>query len=340
MLSDELPKQISLLVDALRKQKSDNVSLTDVAAVTEVLIGTMQAFFRSIDTSVYRECRSLSEYIVNARREIASLQPQDLEDARIPRAGLELDAIVQHTEKATNTIMNSAEAIMALDPELPPAEYQAAVQDNVMEIFEACSFQDITGQRISKVVETLAHIETRVTELRNLLGVTQEDIDHAQAASDEEKASISEEESLLRGPALDGEGIDQSAVDALLGGEASAAAQPAAPAPKPAPTPAPQPAAAKPAAPPPPPPPKPVDPAKLDNMLAEDFDFEAEMAAKKAKPEAPAPKAADASVTAKATANPAAAKAPEPEAKKEEAAEDLMEAGKDVSQDDIDALFG
>ena len=215
MLPDELPKQIEALVDRLRAEPDATRSLSDVASVTEVLIGTMQAFFRSIDTSIYRECRALSEYITNARSEIAALQPGNLETDRIPRAGMELDAIVQQTEEATNTIMAAAEEIMGADTDDAEA-YQALVQDAIMRIFEACSFQDITGQRISKVVQTLSHIETRVGELRDLMGVTEDDI---AAARGDEPADPDKE--LLRGPALQGEGIDQSEVDALMGGEAA-----------------------------------------------------------------------------------------------------------------------
>lgn len=314
-----LSQQIELLVNNLRKQDTATLSLIDVASVTEVLMGTMNAFYKSIDTSIYRECRALSDYISNARKEIASLQPVDLESARIPRAGLELDAIVQQTEEATNTIMEAAEEIMGADAS-DPDKYQAVTQDAVMRIFEACSFQDITGQRISKVVETLSHIEQRVLELRTLMGVTDADI--AQAIDDDKPTG---DAALLSGPALDGEGIDQNEVDALMGGAASAASAPAEqpapqpapppaaapPAPRPAPTPTPEPAA--------PPPPKAVSPAELDAMFDEDFDPVADLAAKEAEK-----KKAEAEEAAK-TANASDGA-------------DLPE-GEEVSQDDIDALF-
>ncbi|MFC4348941.1 protein phosphatase CheZ [Kordiimonas lipolytica] len=324
MTNPALPKQIQLLVDSLRKQDTTQLSLTDVASVTEVLIGTMSVFFKSIDTSIYRECRSLSDYISNARKEIASLQPGDLESARIPRAGLELDAIVQQTEEATNTIMEAAEEIMALDPD-DKDNYVATSQDAVMRIFEACSFQDITGQRISKVVETLAHIETRVMELRDLLGVTEQDIEEAKEAA----GPIPEDRSLLSGPALEGEGINQSEVDALMGTQAKAAETAAAPAPEPAPEPAPKPE-------PKPEPkveaPKAVSPKQLDNMFEEDFDPVAEHEAKEAEKKAEeAKKAEEEKKKAEKKAEPAK------EAKEEEI--DLPE-GEEVSQDDIDALFG
>lgn len=322
MNSDKLSEQISLLVDNLRKQNTANFSLTDVASVTEVLIGTTQMFFRSIDTSIYRECRALSDYITNARKEIASLQPGDLESARIPRAGLELDAIVQQTEEATNTIMEAAEEIMGADPSDADA-YATVTQDAVMRIFEACSFQDITGQRISKVVETLSHIEQRVLELRNLLGVTDQDIEEAKAAA----GPVPEDKALLSGPALEGEGIDQGEVDALLGGaEASAPAPAPEPAPEPVAAPAPAPEPAAPPPPPPPEPPKAVNPKQLDNMFEEDFDPMAELEAKEAE------KKAKKAEKAKKEEKPAPKPDPDEEID--------MQPGEEVSQDDIDALFG
>lgn len=208
MRQSRLPEQIETLVEHLRKRDEGALSLTEVAAVTEILIRTMDGFFRSVDLNIYQEVQNLSDYISNARKEIAALQPENLENSRIPRAGKELDAIVKATETATNTIMEAAEEIMAADTTAPEA-YQATVNDAVMRIFEACSFQDITGQRISKVVETLTYIERRAKELKSLLDV---EAHHYQ----EEDEPLSEDRELLRGPALEGEGIDQHEVDALM----------------------------------------------------------------------------------------------------------------------------
>lgn len=318
MLSEELPKQIALLVDNLRQTEGKDLSLTEISSVSEVLIRTMMAFFKSIDTTIYKECRALSDYIDQARLEIANMQPVDLESDRIPRAGLELDAIVQHTEEATNTIMEAAEEIMGLDPS-DPDTFTATTQDAVMRIFEACSFQDITGQRISKVVQTLEHIEDRVLQLRDVMGITDTHMDKVEADA-KKAAEESGDKALLRGPALDGEGMGQDDVDSLLNDGAAA--------PAPAPAPAATPAAAPAPPPPPPPPPKPeaVDPKKLDAMFEEDFDPLADMDVKDPETE-PEPV-------------PAAPPAAEPKAAAHDDDDGGLKAGEDVSQDDIDALFG
>jgi chemotaxis protein CheZ len=108
--------------------------------------------------------------------------------------------------------MESAEAI--LDADTSDAEaYQQLVNDKVMVIFEACSFQDITGQRISKVVETLEHIESRVSRFASAIGAE----DTEQPSSEkEDKRKKRKKDLILNGPAMDGEGVSQDDIDALL----------------------------------------------------------------------------------------------------------------------------
>ncbi len=207
----ELTRRVGRLVDVLRKQPQQTVTLADVAGVTEVLIGSLDRYMGSIDTSLYRECQALTGHIAQTRAEIAELSPQDLTTTKIPRAGQELDAIVKATEDATGEIMSAAEEMMAADG-ADPAALKAIVDAACMRIFEACAFQDITGQRIAKVVNTLSFIEERLSNLQKVwsesLGET-----IADATKDE---PVSEDAILLNGPALAGEGINQSDVDALM----------------------------------------------------------------------------------------------------------------------------
>ncbi len=81
-------------------------------------------------------------------------------------SGLELEAVVQATEAAANRIMEAAEAIGEWlrigDRDAASLE---AVAARVNVIFEACSFQDITSQRIRRAIENLQQVETMLTDL-------------------------------------------------------------------------------------------------------------------------------------------------------------------------------
>ena len=199
------------LVDFL-KQKRENVTFHDLIAHAEVSAQSLQSFFQAMDAKVYGELREIAGYIETMRHEIGALQVNDLKNTRIPSAGEELGAIVQATETATNTIMECAEAVMGAEASDPVA-YKALVDEKMMVIFEACSFQDITGQRIAKVVETLQHIEERVSRFADVMQA--KDIDGFLNESERERAER-REKFLLHGPQLAGGGVDQAKVDEMF----------------------------------------------------------------------------------------------------------------------------
>tara|TARA_R100000005_G_scaffold96521_1_gene84163 strand:+ start:7102 stop:7731 length:630 start_codon:yes stop_codon:yes gene_type:complete len=165
--------------------------------------------------TLHQDCQDLANFIMAARSEIAQIRPNDLKQEKLPRAGKELDAIVEATEAATNQIMSATEMIMSARVTEPDV-----VNDACMAIFEACSFQDITGQRISKVVSTLNYIEEYLARLTKAWG---HHVDNAAAADAENADATNDEAALLNGPALDGEGVNQEEIDSLFDIEPPAA---------------------------------------------------------------------------------------------------------------------
>src|SRR5204862_8248891 len=97
----------------------------------------------------------------------------------------------------------------------PPrsAAYKTLVDTKMLVIFEACSFQDITGQRIAKVVETLQHIEERVSRFADVMQA--KDIDGFLTGRERARAAR-KEKFLLHGPQLAGGGVDQAKVDEMV----------------------------------------------------------------------------------------------------------------------------
>jgi chemotaxis protein CheZ len=199
------------LIEFLR-QKRDNVTFHDIITLAEVAAQSLQGFFQAMDARVYGELREIAGYIESMREKIGMLQVHDLKNSRIPSAGQELSAITKSTEQATNTIMECAEAVMAADAS-DPAAYKAMVEAKMMVIFEACSFQDITGQRIAKVVETLEHIESRVARFAEVM--RDKDLEGF-LTENERQRKERKDKLLLNGPQLEGQGVAQSQVDAMF----------------------------------------------------------------------------------------------------------------------------
>jgi chemotaxis protein CheZ len=194
----------------LKKKPGADVSLADVVALAEITAQSLQSVFETMDAAVHRELREIADYIQAMKAEIAGLHFNELKHTRIPAAGQELDAIVKATEAASNTIMECAEAVLAADARDPA--FKAMVDEKMLIMFEACSFQDITGQRVAKVIETLKHIEARVARFNDALRVR----DAGGFVSEAERASAERKERLLlNGPQLDGNDR-QDEIDRLL----------------------------------------------------------------------------------------------------------------------------
>ncbi|MBR0646989.1 hypothetical protein [Plastoroseomonas hellenica] len=88
-------------------------------------------------------------------------------DSATRNSGLELEAVVEATEAAADRILGAAETISDSLGEMARGSQDSIgrIEDQVNVIFEACSFQDITGQRIRRAIQHLRHVEE---ELRGL----------------------------------------------------------------------------------------------------------------------------------------------------------------------------
>jgi chemotaxis protein CheZ len=205
-------QHLDRIVGYLKGKRTEEVALADVVALAELTAESLQTFFATLDTAIYRELRDIAAYIDDMKAEIGALQANELKESRIPAAGEELGAIVQATEAATHAIMECAETVMSADAG-DPAAYKALVDQQMMRVFEACSFQDITGQRIAKVVETLQQIEQRVTRFVDAMRAK----DLAGAVDEQERDRAARKSRfMLNGPAREGEGIAQAQVDQLF----------------------------------------------------------------------------------------------------------------------------
>jgi chemotaxis protein CheZ len=155
------------------------------------------------------ELQQLKELIEQTRQDVSHVRPGEISAKHIPSATDELDAVVSATAEATGVIMDSCEAIQNAMAGAEPAR-AAAVEGAVTKIFESCSFQDITGQRITKVVKTLKLIDEKITALLQALGGQ----GVAQAGPVEDARTG--DQKLLNGPQLPGHGVTQADIDKIL----------------------------------------------------------------------------------------------------------------------------
>ncbi len=219
MSSQQLEADLARRIDELGDRGGAPASWVEVRDVVESILTTMEGDFDPADAKLFSEVEALSRYIQSAKTEIAALRPEQIRSDHIVPATDELDAVVSATEEATNTIMEAAETIEEVAERLDD-ELSGALSDATTRIYEGCSFQDVTGQRISKVVAALKEIEIRVDAI-----VATFDGDDEGAAQRRQRAAdhaarrdveSSESDVKLQGPQLSDQASSQDDIDALF----------------------------------------------------------------------------------------------------------------------------
>ena len=167
------------------------------------------------------ELDAMKEAITSTKLEIASLHRSDHEGKGMRRVAGELDAVVGATEEATTTILGAIEEIETQANMMRSAGIRTgnndclgAIQERVVVIYEACNFQDLTGQRISKIVGVLKFVEERLDRMIGVWG----GLEAFKDLSEHPAAVADAESSLLNGPKLEEDvgHVDQTDIDALF----------------------------------------------------------------------------------------------------------------------------
>lgn len=147
-----------------------------------MLIGTDQ---------LHRDILDMARAILRTEKEIRAMRGRDGGTVQFAAASETLDAVIGTTEQATSAILSAAERVQEQawtmreqgeDPDICDQLDRSAT-----EIYTACSFQDLTAQRIAKAVETLKFLDTRIRTLVEAAGLADaiaeeiEDIDATMA---------------------------------------------------------------------------------------------------------------------------------------------------------------
>jgi chemotaxis protein CheZ len=183
----------------------------------------VEAYRREI-AEVYQlkgELEAMKDAIASTKREIATLHRSEHDGKGMRRVAGELDAVVDATEQATTSILAAVEEIEAQANMLRAAGVKTgnndcvgAILDRTVALYEACNFQDLTGQRITKIVGVLKFVEERLDKMIGVWG----GLEAFKDLVDQEASNADDERALLNGPKLEDDPghVSQSDIDALF----------------------------------------------------------------------------------------------------------------------------
>jgi len=194
-------------------------SLVEPKASAESDVGK-RARAQIVEAQAYKtELTTIYDAIGRTAADMASLVAGAKSGAQASRISRELAAIVTGTERATQAILQAAEEIdqsaHALAAALKNHERGLVhdIQERVVQIFEVCNFQDLTGQRVSKAVTTLRFIEEHIDRM---LEIWQKVEQFKPIVPDDR--NVDNEQRFLNGPKLAGDGghSTQSEIDRIF----------------------------------------------------------------------------------------------------------------------------
>jgi chemotaxis protein CheZ len=195
-------------------------SLSHDTAEASAMIETYRAQIEQCE-KLKVELDLIHDAISRTKREIAVLHGKSFNGEEMAKVNGELGAVVGGTEQATQQILEAAESIdqaaSALSKVNSPDQQKILseeIQERIISIYEACNFQDLTGQRITKVMATMRFIEQHINTMMEIWGGVDAIKQHAPSIVDTREGDAK----LLNGPKLDGDPghASQDDIDALF----------------------------------------------------------------------------------------------------------------------------
>ena len=217
-IADKRHQELVSLIESLRGSVSENPG--GGVSVSDTIVEDMRKQITEAH-EIKRELDKIHEAIHSTKRELATLHSGSFDADGMTRVTNELHAVVSGTEQATEQILTSAEKVDTLAGDLGAMVGDSTgealardIQGQVVSIFEACNFQDLTGQRITKVVTTLSFIEERVSRMMHIWG----GLEAFRDVAPDPVPVRDEQQALLNGPSLpdDETSLGQDDIDALF----------------------------------------------------------------------------------------------------------------------------
>ncbi len=206
---NEIMTELMLLRALLEARGSDGPQVATPASIAEA-------------QTLKGEINAIYDAVRRTKHEIATLHITGFGTQEMGRVTHELGAVVGGSEHATHRILQAGEEIEEIATTLSAAlknlqdrDLARDIQDHVTRIFEACNFQDLAGQRVTKVIATLKFIEDAILRMMDIWGGVEQFKDIVPQA----RAEVKSHPKLINGPRLDGDRgyVSQKEIDAMFG---------------------------------------------------------------------------------------------------------------------------
>lgn len=241
--------EVDRKIEDVINEFSDKVTLEkdDIAKLISHVKGILEGQLNQDDLELYGELGELAMFINETKKSLKTFDAAKITEKDLPAASDQLEGIVEATEDATNQILTAAETMLEDQERIRKimeelkgikfskeskgkektdaalGELEALYQSNnakLMDVMSACNFQDLTGQRIQKIITLVHGVESKIMKMILTFNIKKQektgDLDDEKIVKEKDMlAKIEEME--LKGPKRKGEAVSQNEVDDLLG---------------------------------------------------------------------------------------------------------------------------
>jgi chemotaxis protein CheZ len=250
MTSDYRAEIINIVSGKLSESEVEELTFFFKQAVSHAMDQDDEDFYRSVTAEMSGNVKELALVLINFRKEFTQkIRPhiEDIANVFIPQTSDQLEGIIETTEQAANTIMDNLDrmnqlvaenkAIIAamqngmvngctLSPvlvaDLAPtldvlAKHNGEYLNLITDTFTQMSFQDLTGQRLQRIIKLVGEIEEKITKMVISFGLKMTVREkNPELSAEELQKKVDEQVQLLAGPQKKGGGLDQDGIDDLL----------------------------------------------------------------------------------------------------------------------------
>lgn len=205
-MKKEEKKKLLNHFERMCSERGARIKVKEISPIIDGFIDIIEYALNDNNRSIYDELKNIADNIRKLREDITSIDPEHIAEHHIPGATLELGEVVKSVEDATNIILDATEAIQNSVITMGDEPLKAQFLEQITRIFEACNFQDLTGQRITKVMVTLEFIEKAIQKILSL----------PIAKGAKGQRDKNQPDSLLNGPQRSGLAPSQDDIDKLF----------------------------------------------------------------------------------------------------------------------------
>lgn len=199
-----------VLFEKLRAMQEQNKGIIDMNNLDDIIKQFLDILSPHIvnkeKQDIYHQIELISAKFLSLKKDISNISNEILDHNFIPNINMELRSVVTQTEKSVTGILDVSDEISELASKVTDPQIKTELMIKATRILELSNFQDLTGQRIQKIIHHLSEIESIMFKMLHAL----------RPEAKLRTKVLSADELLVNGPQGDDNTPSQDDIDALF----------------------------------------------------------------------------------------------------------------------------